>query len=181
MTMANNQLSAADVLRISEKHLPLLVLSDNLWAWYGDVIKKHTKGEYNHAMWLYRPGILATQGATYHEADALDYMDGFRFKLWHNPDWTGIERYNISKAIEAKLARRWWRRLYDPLGIVGQALRLPWLNNPWRDFCSESAAKMLREVEPKIARHPSPADLDRTCKASRRMECYGVYDPNNIG
>jgi len=178
-------LTTTEVVGIPAVDMPLLVLSDNVRSWISWRIKWHTSrnrspGYYNHAMWMFERGMVATQGVLYHKESIDRYLGGkYRLKFWRGKHWTNTDCWIIIDAIKYKLALPKRKRLYDPVGVLGQRLRLRWLNIPSLDYCSESAAEFLRMAEPRmVVKHPSPADLNRWCKESTHMEVYAVYDPD---
>lgn len=173
-------LTPKDILALQQCKLPFLVLSDNLWSVLSWRIKGHTKGYYNHVMWMHRPKTVASQDHVYHERPIDKYLtDKHRLKFWYKPAWELTERNAIVDAIEARLRQPWYRRIYDYPGIIGQRLRIPSLNVPSLNFCSEDAAQILWAAGEEFpAKHPSPADINRWCKATEGWEVYGFFDPD---
>ena len=173
-------ISAAQALHCP---VPCLVLTDNLTSWVAGRIKAHTHGNYNHAMWVLNPGIVATQDSVFKEAPLGDYLKGkHRVKFWYNPNWGPLQKAAVRAHLMQDVARG---GRYDYCGILGQwaasvfhwatLKRLQW---PGREFCSEEAVDVLRQVESGIKdAQPSPADLDRICIASPRMKVWGIVDP----
>lgn len=172
-----NLLSRSEVLTLFAEQGPMLVLSDNLESAVSYGIKRHTSGRYNHAMWLHRQWVFATQGGRFEEVPITDFLAGkHRLRFWHNPAWTREQKGAILADVERKLAQR---GRYDWLGVVGQFLKMRWINFSGRDYCSESAGETLSVAEPTFAmRHPSPADLNRWCKDHPQMVTAGIYDPD---
>ncbi len=169
----------AELKTIGIRHLPMLVLTDNLYSWVARRVRHHTHGEYSHAMWMHRPGFVASQGLLYKELPIDRYLEGkHRVKLWCNPAWKAEARVRLFWAIEGRLAAPFRNRLYDGLGILGQRIKRPWLNFPRLRYCSESAAEILQEAEDYPKNHPSPADINRWCKTQPQMQVFGVYDPD---
>jgi hypothetical protein len=160
--------------------LPLIVLTDHLFDGMARRIRAHTRGYYNHAMWLYRPGAVASQEWMYRDRPLADFLDGaHRVKLWGCDDWTPDARRDAIARIEADLAAPWYRRLYDALGILGHAIGARALNAPHLAYCSERVADVLRDLDPRYtARHPSPADINRWCKRTPGYRVVGLWDPD---
>lgn len=173
-------LSRRQVLAIPREDLPLVVLSDNLRGLLGWGIKRHTQGSYNHAMWFWWPGQVASQGLFYRNVPLEKYLRGqHRLKFWHNPSWDWFDVRAIRNAIRFRLSDPWYRRLYDFRGIVGHCVGLRWIQSPWRYYCSEDVARVLSLIEPEFSqRWPSPAEVNRWCKSMSQMRVYGVFDPD---
>lgn len=172
-------LTATDIRKL-DRDLPLLVLTDNLTSYVSWRIKRHTRGNYNHVMWLMDQGQVASQDLFFHKTSIEPYLNGkYRVKLWWSPEWKLWDRVRLRVALNQALQRPPRLRRYDVLGILGQYIRVPALNRPRLNYCSEIAAEVLREVEPGYqAKHPSPADINRWCKGQPHMQVYGLYDPD---
>jgi hypothetical protein len=154
---------------------PFLVLSCNNASVYAKLIQLKTGSCWNHAMWLYEPGWLASQGWVFRKVPMTKFLPGHALKFWHNPDWTEKQKGALRRAVEEQLLER---GVYDWVGILGQLTGMrSRLNKTDRNYCSEAVAEVLRVVEPHVKRHPSPADLDLWCRSVRQMKCYGVYLP----
>lgn len=174
-------LSRIAVLQVPANELPMLVLTDNMSGWISRKIRKHSHGYYSHVMWMAEPGMVVSQGWTLKQQPIEGWLDGtYRIKLWRNPGWTQQDKNRIRYWLEKQLARPLRERTYDWVGIIGQALKVGSINLPHKKYCSEAAAEVLSKVEPYNKLHPSPADINRWCKASKRMEVYGAYDPDLV-
>ena len=119
--MNNVWLTRSAVRNIPPYLLPLFVLSDNLRSFFAAGIKKHQKGNYNHFMIMHRTGFFASQDWIFREVSVEKFLDHHRLKFWINTEWTKTERRLLIRKIKRDLKRAWWRRLYDPLAILGQA------------------------------------------------------------
>ena len=127
--------------------LPLLVFSDNTSGLIEFFIKFCTKGDYNHVMWANRPGYFASQGNTYSEAPLSRYLKrGNRLKYVEVIGLTPAQKQLIKASINKKLALPWYRKMYDWLGILGQAINVKRINTPWLDYCSEDVPQHLKFV-----------------------------------
>jgi hypothetical protein len=167
-----------DVMKIPAGLLPMPVLSDNLRGFFSWGIKVHEEGCYNHFMWLIRPGVLATQNCLFQAQPVRDYFAQYRLKFWHCPAWTAEERARIVAAIEADLAKPWWKRTYDCLAIVGQALHMDWIQTPGLDICSDKAA-YLRLVDLYYdLQHPNPEKVNWWFMTRPPYQVYGRYVPD---
>lgn len=167
-----------DPLKITEKHLPLIVLSDDMRSFFSWGIKAHTRGLYSHAMMMLKPGKFVTQGWTYKEVNVEKYMKPrYRLKFWSYP-FTEEEKSQIRFAVEEDLSRSWWHKSYDWIGIIGQLFRIRKLNNPFKSFCSERVAKYLRLIlllKNVVPLHPSPSQLNEICKAVSKFKVFGHW------
>jgi len=162
---------------------PLIVLSDNTFSLLGWAIRhaqrrQHQAGYYQHVMVLFRRGTVASQefsGLT--RLPLSQYMQGsHRLKAWHNPDWPSFRVAAALRYIRRRLDAPWYRRLYDPLSILGQWLGLPWLQCPGLNNCSEFAAEVLRILEPEFdLKNPTPSQINSWCQ--KHLVLWGRYDP----
>ena len=180
--MSDRFVTPAEILMISEHEYPLVVLSESLYRFVGWRIRKHTRSPWNHAMWLYRPGWLATQNWMYRAVPVERYLDGnYRLKLVYNARWTARDKLNLRRRIESELRGGIVRRHYDWLGtFIGQLTGLRWLQLPYAKYCSERVGDDLRTVEPEfdIAK-PSPADINRWTKAHNPpWRVHSRFDPD---
>jgi hypothetical protein len=173
-------LTIKQIEEIPQELLPMLVLSDGLRGFFSWAIKVHEEGAYNHLMWLYKPGLLASQNFTYQSQPVRDYAKGYRLKLWYCKAWTKEQQQSIIKAIEEKLAKPWYRIIYDVPAIIGQAVELPWIQTPGIDICSDSGEylEVGGDNNYKLF-HPDPEQVNRFMnKYPERYEVYGRYLPD---
>lgn len=175
----NEILSRDDVLAIPDELCPMFVLSDNMRSLMSWGIKVHERGSYNHIMLLMPGGRVATQDLTFREVPVTEYLKGrHRLKFWHCPLWTVDQRHTILANVYRDLDRPWYKRIYDPLAIVGQLVRLDWIQTPGLDICSDKA-RYLALVDPLYdLAHPDPENVNRWLEESRRYQVYGRYIPD---
>jgi len=166
-----------DPTKITINDLPLVVFSAHSTDLFSWLIRWRTKGSYNHAMLMFRPGYVATQGWTYKEVPIEAYMKkNSKLKFWSIKDVKPEELDILFTRVSKRLKLPWWKRRYDPLGIVGQAVGLPYINAPWADFCSESVAGDLRAAFRIILpKRPSPQFLNEEFKVVDRVEYFGHW------
>jgi len=175
---AERWLSAQDVLNIPTKDLPLLVLSDNVRSFISWGIKAHESGMYNHLMLMIEPQLFATQNLMFCQEPVKNYLKKHRLKFWHNPYWTNKERQALIRKVKKDLAQPWYKRIYDVVAIVGQAIHCESLQIPGIDICSDKAA-YLKVVDPLYnLKHPSPPDVNRWMQKQTRYQVYGRYAPD---
>lgn len=164
-----------DPRKIKQADLPLWVLSDDMRGFFSWGIKAHSQGNYSHIMSMVRPRYFATQSWTYRKVPIERYMKNYyRLKFW-KPDLNPELKKILMQTVMRELNQPWWKRRYDFLGILGQALKIPWLNNPWRDYCSEKEAEHLRLVGMDIFRHPSPSQINSYFKTIPQMSVLGYW------
>lgn len=163
-------------LIIPKEAFPILVLSDDVRGLFSLTIKIHAHGNYNHTMWLIEPNVLASQGLWLYKRVALkNYMTGkHRLKFWQ-PDLTGVQKQELIKTVNNSLNQPWWKRTYDYVGIVGQAIGIKSLQIPFQNYCSERDANYIRKYYPDFPLRPSPPQVNRACEAIEGIKYYGHW------
>lgn len=171
-----------DPLNFTERDGQIIVLADDRRGVFGWAIRNHTAGNYNHAMILHKPGMLATQGFdSFKEVKVTSYMnDKQMLKFWRIKDLSQGEMNTISRNVTKRLALPWYKKQYDWLGIFGQFIRLKFIQNPMQTFCSEQVrADYIAPVERAaklVINQPSPSDLDRIFRTNPKVfECLGYW------
>ena len=172
-----------DPLTFNDNDTPIIILCDDLRGFTGWAIKSHTKGNYNHACIIHRPGRIVSQGFTSFKAhDISVYLTpGMMLKFWRIKDLTMLEKVSIRSAISSRLALPWWRRTYDFLGVVGgQLTGMKWIQSPFQAFCSEQVMDDYISVIPRAKAveiyKPSPSELNAAfTNHPELMECLGYY------
>jgi len=175
-------LTEQEALEIPQESCPMVILSDNLSSWVSRRIKAHTHGHYNHAMILWYPRIVVTQGVKFEAASLKDYLNAkYRVKFWYNPALKNWRKQMGLQKIREDIRDRGG---YDVLGIVGQWLAsvLHWaslrkINMPGQHYCSEETGEVIREMDPTFTEeHPSPAFIDEWMKTAPNWRLYGIFD-----
>jgi hypothetical protein len=178
-TKSIEYLEEETVLKIPEEALPLAVLSYTATSPFAFGIVNIRKSAWNHFMWMHRPGILASQDWYYREIPLQNYL-GFdkRLKFWHNPNWTTVDRFDITNRIQYWLNQPKWKTRYDVLALMGQALNQVWIQNPLVRICSDYGS-ILRESRVDInynLKHPAPDQVDAWfTEHSDKYAVYGRY------
>jgi hypothetical protein len=132
-------------------NLFVIVLVDDRHNVIGGLIKQDTGGNYNHIGTIHKPMTIDSQDMFFHERPLQDYMTSENMlKFWIIKNLKNYEWAILNNAIEQDLRKPFWQRFYNYLGIVGQALRLPWISFPGTYFCSQRVSKYLR-LTPRIA------------------------------
>lgn len=172
-------LTIEEIMNIPEAVFPLAVLSDNQFSPVAGAIKGHTKGAYNHFMWMHRPGFVASQDMTFKEVPVKEYLEGeHRLKFWHNPSWTLEQRRAIVNGLKKDLEKPLLYRLYDWLAIPGQWLGWKWLQFPVVDICSDKA-RLLALVDFRYdLESPDPQEVNAWFERTHEYEVYGRYLPD---
>ena len=135
---------------------PYLVFADKTYGWIESLIKIRTKGEYNHVMFAIAPDKFASQGGTYSTFPFSAYMKkGNRLKFVEIAGLTDLQKAKILESIEKKLGQPWYKKRYDFLGILGQAVGIKKINNPWIDYCSEDVVEHIKYMA-KIISYTDP-------------------------
>lgn len=158
------------------KTFPVVVLVDNRKSFLGWAIKNHSDGCYNHAMILFMPDLCASQDSTYKAVNITKYMKPhITLKFWA---YTGNKKDELIDSIKKDLKSPKTKRRYDYLGILGQFLKLRWLNNPKTYYCSERVSKYLIDIGMKFPLHPSPSKLNQLFKKNKKMKSLGYWVDN---
>jgi hypothetical protein len=167
-----------NLLNIPEYLCPMFVLSDNLRSLISAGIKKHEKGSYNHAMWYLGNGIIASQNLLFQTEHIRNYWNKCRMKFWYCPLWSGEERRILKAKILADTQKPWYRRIYDPVAILGQLVHLDWLQIPGLDICSDKG-RYLGEFDPTYnLKNPDPEDINKWLETNPRYKVYCRYAPD---
>jgi len=162
--------------RLFEQDLPLIVLSTHSSGFTQWLIRWRIKSNWHHIMMMITPGMFASQGNVFSSASIDRYTTKFgRLKFWRIKDLTEDQKKLLSKMIKKDLTESWWKRKYDYIGILGQALGIKKINNPWSMYCSERVAKYLKKFLDGIPDHPNPGDLNEIFKNHPQMEVVGYW------
>jgi hypothetical protein len=164
-----------DVINIPEEDLPLMVLSDNVYSFFAWGIRAHQHGIYNHFMWLVEPGILYSQDWVYHKVPIENYLQGrHRLKFITGKTWSRPMRQVIKIELLKDLRQPWYKRLYDPLQIIGIFIGWGWLQIPGSARICSDFGRVLTKIDKGYdLKYPSPSDINRWTKA--RPNRYEVY------
>lgn len=170
-----------DPTTFSPTNLMMTVLVNDFRGGIGWVIKDDTNSNYCHAMMQRKQNMLVSQNLIFHEIPIQTYLiPSNMLKFWAINNLTWDEWNIINNAINADLAAPLWNRFYNFLGIVGQALKMPWISMPGQDICSQRDDKYLRLI-PRLAavlpvEPPSPAQLDDVFNAHPQLfTCVGYW------
>lgn len=176
---------------------PFLVFWDQPGQFYSDGIdwKTHIKGiaPKSHAMLSINQGKFVTQRTAIFNAYAEVPMEQYMIKggqltfvtlINNNPDFAA----SFSKSVQKRLTARWWVTQYDFLGIVGQALDMPWIHTPGLRYCSVDVLRHLTNACPKLPKEDQavinamPAQISpellysNTLKYEPPFSQYGEWD-----
>lgn len=176
---------------IDIKDLPVIVFSDKTSRdFISTIIKlRHKNSTVNHVMWLYSPTKFASQNNTYSLVDTDKYMrEGNRLFFFELVGFTPIQKRIVQKSIERKLALPWYKKAYDYVGILGQAVGIKWLNIGGLNYCSESVISDIKmaadagneeisKIIDGIGRHMYPDELKDYLEGfDRYFKLIGYWD-----
>ena len=177
---------------IPTRYLPLIVFTDCTSGFIEWAIKWRTKGNYNHVQWMHKKAMFASQGNTYSEVPYTRYAKpGGRLKFVEVVFENREQKKFILDSIAKKLKMPWYKRMYDWIGIFGQAVGMKWINTPGLEYCSEDVpdhlkklansnvkiSDELRAVLLGIPDHCSPHDFNEYQKQNRDyFRVYGRWD-----
>jgi len=164
-----------DVLNIPEELCPMMVFSYGIGSPIATAIAVKEQGWYNHFMWALKPGWFASQAATFRLVQVEAYLERHALKFVYNKDWTEADRVVLRNAIETDLKKPWWKRLYDPVAILGQLFNLEWLQIPGIDICSDKGKYLKLVNKDYNLKHPSPTNINTWSKGQPAHVVYGRY------
>lgn len=168
------------LLKLPPPYYPYFVLDDNLLSWCGVGIKRHTHGAYNHFMVCHKPGYFASQGWTYREVAVRNFLVGHRLKIFYNELWDMEHRKSVLLQIRKDLRKPLWKRVYDPVAIIGQYFGIDWLQIPGIDICSDAGEYIGLLDENYNLECPSPTDINQWLMAQPPERGYKIlrYAPD---
>lgn len=183
-------MNVQDPRLISQNDLPLIVLSEQKNSFISFIIDWRTKGSFDHAMLSINCGKFACQSFSgYAEVDMKDYFikgGQLRFIKLVN----GNESFNqaFRSSVLSRLASPWYHKMYDFLGIFGQAIGQPWIHTPGLEYCSVDVIRHLKNAAKNLPDHDcqlilsipaesSPQDLDNIiCAHPEVFSIYGEWE-----
>jgi len=151
------------------KHgFPQMMLTRNTWSWLGSKIASETLGFYNHFCWLINIDEVASQDFTFKKVSLDSYLTNYHVvKFVTDTRWGFGSKLLILDQIHQDLKAPVYKRLYDPVAILGQWTKIKWLQLPWLDICSDYG-RYLQINDPKYnLKYPSPSDVNRYQKENR--------------
>jgi len=169
--MPLEDLHIIDPLEITNADCPVFVQSSDMRSFFGWGIRKRTKSNWNHSMISRLSGKVVSQSWTYKEIDIKEYMKpGQLLKFWVCKDITKEEANAIYIKIMMDLKRPWYKKMYDWLGILGQAIGIKKINIDGLNYCTEDVILHLKTIVPyvteelhkiliNIPAHPHPDEL----------------------
>jgi hypothetical protein len=144
---SDKQLPIINPLSWTPADLPKIVFESDRGSFFGWLIQDITKGVWNHAMMATQPGAFSSmQFNGFHEDPMTDDMDKTTvLKFYSINSMTAAQWQTMLSVVAKKLAtqKSFWS--YNYLGLVGQALHIPQITNPFQEFCSEEVADILRQ------------------------------------
>lgn len=142
-----------------KEDMPIIVFSNNDTDLFPYLIRWRTKSSYNHVMWLYEPGTLASQGLLYNKVPLEKYLKaGNRLEFWKLRVGKPVKNMLINK-LTYDLKAPFYERFYNFPGIVGQILGLRWISSTITKFCSDRVGEDMQFIDPSIPQNASPEML----------------------
>lgn len=164
----------------TEDHLPIIIVAEDRQGMFGWAIRWHSKDNYNHAEIMVHLGKVASQNpGGYKEVPIEKCLTKQAFlKFWQFDPVDRKEIDIIRQQVEKDLAKPWWGRRYDFLGLIGQLTGIRWIQNPWGKFCSESVGDNLRlipRLQKIIPNRRNPSELNQILKTMPDMKLLGYW------
>jgi hypothetical protein len=146
----------------------------------GWAIRWHSKDNYNHVEIMVHPGKVASQDpGGFREKPIEKCMKKQAFlKFWQFDPIDRKEIDIIRQQVEKDLAKPWWARRYDFLGLIGQLTGLRWIQSPFGQYCSEKTAAFFRRIQRLInvvPKEPNPSELNQIFKTMPDMKLLGYW------
>ena len=169
-----------DPLKFTEADMPVIILCDGLKDPIAAFTKVHTAGNYSHTVIMVEPGKIVSQDFVLRKRNVEAYRTSdYVLKFIKIKRLSKKVKKEIFKAVEDDLNKPWYKRLYDIVGFIGQAIKIPKLNTPWLNYCSENTAKYMRldsRVKKVLKKQVSPSDINRVVNANPQLfKCLGYW------
>ena len=151
------------------KHgFPQMMLTRNTRSFLGYKISAVTKGFYNHFCWLINFDTVASQDFIFRRVSLDSYLtDDYVVKFVTDTRWGFGSRLLLLDTIHDALRMPVWKRLYDPVAIIGQYTGIKWLQLPMFNICSDYG-RYMKLNDPKYnLRFPSPSDINKYQKENQ--------------
>jgi hypothetical protein len=133
--------------KIKQDDLPLIVFSEDSSGLIGAIIRVRTRGSWNHSMQMIETKRFASQGNMFSTAPIDRYMKkGNRLEFWRIRGLTDNDKRIYKIKVQVDLAAPWHARMYDYLGILGQATGIRFINSFFRMYCSERVANDIKTI-----------------------------------
>jgi hypothetical protein len=154
------------------KHgFPQMMLTRNTRSFIGSGISGVTKGFYNHFCWLYSIDEVASQDWIFRRASLDNYLtDDYIVKFVTDTRWAQRSKQTLMGAINDDLNAPFYKRLYDPIAILGQLTGLRWLQLPMLDICSDYG-RYLKFTDTKYKlKYPNPTSINMYQKENQATD-----------
>lgn len=171
-------MTTTEILNIKDEDFPVLVFANQDANLVSFLIDWKTKSSYNHVMWMHKRGKLASQGGFYKEILLVDCLKkGRRLKFFRFKNILKSYKTVLLYKIQKELEMPWYDRMYDFLGIFGQAIGLKFINSPFRNYCSERVGNDLRVILKDVPVFPTPHDINEFCiSRPEDFELLGIWE-----
>ena len=136
-----------DPRRIPQSDLPLFVFSDSATDLVSFLITWKTKGNWNHVMVAGTSGKFAVQSIGYTEQHMDVYLKkGSRLDFYSLVNATPAVALAVQNYVSTRLAKPWWTKMYDWIGIFGQAIGFPKIHTQGLEYCSVDVTNCLKSI-----------------------------------
>lgn len=137
-----------DPREILQKDMPLIVMSNQGNTLIGAIINLRTDGLYDHAMLSVNQGKFVCQSFTgYREIPMDQYLvKGSELKFVKMINGNDSFNAAFKDSVLARLRLPWYKKLYDFLGIFGQAIGQDWIHTPGLEYCSVDVIRHLKNA-----------------------------------
>lgn len=154
------------------------------------LIRWRTHSWCEHSMLSLHPGKLVWEAASswYGEGSMEKYMiPGNILKFYQLVDINIHAILALENYVANRIASPWWHKLYDWVGIMGEAVGLPKIHTPGLEYCSVDAIHALEVMAPAMPKdaqvvinsipiEENPGYLDQVMASNPKIfNPYGVY------
>jgi hypothetical protein len=175
---------------IPEAAGPLIVSKGGGVDVFSRLIRWRTKSWCEHSMLFLNPGHFVWEGpADFYKEGPMDgYMvPNVVLKFYRLVDMNADADSALRAYVDSRIKSPWYNKLYDWVGIFGEAVGLPKIHTPGLEYCSVDAIHALHTIMPylpyksrvvlaSIPPEENPGYLDRVMANSPDVfELYGTY------
>lgn len=158
------------------------------------LIRWRTHSWCEHSMLAINPGKFVWESASswYGEGPMEDYMTPENCLKFYQLVDINLDAYDLLRDYVARrIASPWYHKLYDWVGIMGQALGLPKIHTPGLEYCTVDAIHALEYMAPALPKstqdfissippEENPGYLDQVMlNYPKVVRLYGTYQYRN--
>lgn len=183
-------LSVWDPRSIPQSDFPFIVSKGGGIDPISRLIRWRTRSWCEHSMLAINPGKFVWESATswYGEGPMEKYMiPDTCLKFYQLVNMNPAAYSALRKYVGDRIASPWWHKLYDWVGIMGEALGTPKIHTPGLEYCSVDAIHALESMVTalpaqddvlinNIPQEENPGYLDQVMvNYPKVFKLYGVY------